>query len=496
LEASEQNIPFVALGLKYSNADLSSDFQEIQFDNNESVLYLPIIDQRIAFRALVKKYSENVYLIFLDTDVPENSAVNKEILKNIYDSEMETFLKQQMILGLGGNMVLQKLFISPSVYHLNEGHTAFAALGLLLEEACTKQISLKEAFTLITSKIVATKHTILSAAGVNLDKNLFGFYLGKYCLENGFSVDEVFDFEQGSKNDDNIFSTTKFLIKVAGRQNGVSRLHTVCEKKAHPESDLIAITNGVNKNRWIAKEWGISNKNSFKETKNILRKRLVEYIKKETGTTISETALTFVWARRFAKYKRPDLLFSEPEKLLKLLSDNKYPIQIVLSGKAHPADEYGQNTLGMIQDFIEKNNLKSKIVYLPNYCPKISHYLTAGADVWLNTPERGMEACGTSGMKAGLNGTLQCSVSDGWIDEINLNEIGWTLPDADTKTTADALFDLLEKEIIPEFYADLGNEFAFGSWEDKMRKTQEIILKNYTTTRMLDDYFTKLYLVD
>jgi glycogen phosphorylase len=486
LEAGERNYPFIAVGLKYSGAELSSNFKEIQFDNGESILYLPIISERVAFRALIKKYSNNAYLVLLDTDIPENSSVSREILKSIYDSEVETFLKQQMILGLGGNMVLQKLYISPSIYHLNEGHTAFAALGLLLEEACTKQISLKEAFTLITGKVVATKHTILSAAGINLDKKLFDFYLGKYCLENGFSVDEVFDFEEGGNNDDNNFSTTKFLMKVAGRQNGVSKLHTVFEKKAHAESDLIPITNGINKNRWLAKEWNSESAKSEIEIKNILRKQLIEFVNKQSGQNLSPDILTMVWARRFAKYKRPDLLFSEPDRLLKILNNEKMPLQIILSGKAHPHDEFGQKTLQMIQEFIQNNNLKSKIVYLSNYNPEISHLLTAGADIWLNTPERGMEACGTSGMKAGINGTLQFSVSDGWVDEIDWEGIGWSLPDADKEITAKALFDTLENHIIPDFYNKT-------NWQDRINKTREIVINNYTTSRMFNDYLSKLY---
>ncbi len=486
LEAGERNYPFVAIGLKYSGAELTENFKEIQFDNGESVLYLPIIDERVAFRALMKRYSDNTYLILLDTDVPKNSSVNREILKSIYDSEVETFLKQQMILGLGGNMVLQKLYVSPSIYHLNEGHTAFAALGLLLEEACSKQISLKEAFPLVTGKVVATKHTILSAAGINLDKKLFDFYLGKYCLENSFSVDEVFDFEEGGEDDDNNFSTTKFLIKVAARQNGVSKIHAVFEKKAHDESDLIPITNGINKNRWLAKEWNSEQGKSETEIKNILRGKLINFVNKQSGENFLPDILTMVWARRFAKYKRPDLLFSEPERLLKILNDNNKPFQIILSGKAHPKDEFGQKTLRMIQEFIQNNNLKSKIVYLPNYNSEISHLLTAGADIWLNTPERGMEACGTSGMKAGINGTLQFSVSDGWVDEVDWDGVGWILPDANMEITAKALFDTLENQIIPDFYNKT-------NWQDKIKKTKEIVAKNYTTNRMFDDYLSKLY---
>lgn len=210
---------------------------------------------------------------------------------------------------------------------------------------------------------------------------------------------------------------------------------------------------------------------------------LFDYVKRVSGKAFSADICTLVWARRFAGYKRPGLLFSDLERLTSLISNPNTPLQIIISGKPHEKDETAKAIRDSIIAFSNTPAVKGRIVYLPDYSTASALQLARGADIWLNTPELGMEACGTSGMKAGLNGALQCSIPDGWIAEVPLESIGWSLPE---KNTSEVLYDLLESEILPSFY-------GAGNWATKMRSTIELVEKEYTTKRMLHDYQERLY---
>ncbi len=252
------------------------------------------------------------------------------------------------------------------------------------------------------------------------------------------------------------------------------------EKIIHPSSDFTFVTNGIFKDRWTLK--------GAKE-KSAGRNELFEFVAEKTGVVLDQKALTLVWARRFAAYKRPEILFSDIPRLKKILFDEKCPTQIILSGKAHPSDEEGQKTVETIRA-LAAGELKGKLAFVPDYSLEIAGFLVSGADVWVNTPERGKEACGTSGMKAALNGALMCSVSDGWMDEVDWTGAGWILPDAGT---AEALYDFLEREIAPEFLRR-GTFAAAQSWASRMKKTVSIVEKSFGTDRMLSDYRAKMYL--
>ncbi len=447
MEIRDQNFSFVAIGLKYGDK-VPAGFSLLDF-----TLEIPNVGNA---RVWHSPLSETADIFLLDAG---------EITSKLYDPEISTRIKQQMVLGIGGLRLLKELGIFPKVYHLNEGHTAFTAVAIIVERPED------------VNRIVATKHTILSAAGLKINfsdlEKLIGQYSGKSFLEI---------CEKGKSkgvSSENIFSTTKFLLSCAVKKNAVSSIHAVFEKKKHPESTLLSITNGVYRKRWQAKE--------FYSRPVMVSDEELRDLKRGLKVKLGLTAdiCTLVWARRFAGYKRPGLLFSDLERLASLISNPNTPLQIIISGKPHEKDEADKDIRDSIIDFSKKN---PRIVYLPDYSITTAMKLVQGADIWLNTPELGMEACGTSGMKSGLNGALQCSVLDGWVGEVSLEGRGWSLPsDKDTLETAEILYDLLEQEILPEFYA------GDNKWAAKMRSTIELIEKEYTTARMLHDYQERLY---
>lgn len=486
LEAADKNIPIIAFGLHYGNSisgDISDHFSLLTDDKKKPLIIdIPIGNEIIKAQVWHKTFRESVRLMLLDTNIPDNSLENKLISSRLYDSHFYIRIKQQMILGIGGVRLLKMLNITPTIYHLNEGHTAFAALAVLAERNEQKE------------NIVATKHTIFSDAGIFIPKEDFNKYITPYCKL--FNLDPNKIFEMGSyEKDVDIFSTAKFLMSSSSRRNGVSIIHTVYEKKMHPNSDLIPVTNGVYKKRWQAGEWGSSPQklkdDELWKIKNLLRSKLISYVRKKTLENLDPNICTVVWARRFASYKRPLLLFSDLGRLEKIVSNKKMPIQFIFSGKAHPSDALGQATIEKIIALTKTSVFKDKIVYIPDYSMEVSRYLTQGADVWLNTPERGKEGCGTSGIKAGLNGSLQCSVSDGWVDEVDWSGKGWII--SEDKTLED-MYTYLEKDI-PQLFYKRNTDNLPEQWIKYMKSTIELIEKNYTTSRMIDDYFKKVYLL-
>ena len=500
LEASDENLPFVAIGLWYGgskNVERTKNFSILERNGAPIVIEVLCGEKLVKTRVWARRFNKSAYLLLLDADIPENSPESQMVTNHLYDSNFQTSMKQEMLLGIGGVRILSELGITPSVYHLNEGHTAFAAMELLIRNLKdNRKKSIQTAIAVIKKKIVATKHTIFSLVGSSIDEKLFNELVGPYCQENNIAVSDMFKIGE-NKNIKKVFSTTQFLLNCAQRQNGVSILYTVFEKIAHPDSILFPITNGVFVKRWQAEEWyaDAQYKTQFTDeamwkTKRGLRERLVNFVAAKTGVNLDPDACTVVWSRRFARYKRPELLFSDLDRLKQIcLSDSK--VQFIISGQAHESDLGGQEAIEKIKKITADPMFKNKVVYLSDYSITMAKELVLGADVWLNTPERGFEACGTSCMKAGLNGALQMSTSDGWVDEVNWSNIGFILPGDDT---AKAIYDVLEREIIPLFYKR-GSVGLPLEWIKRMRDTQNIVESGFTARRMLHDYLTKSYLL-
>lgn len=497
LEASDENLPFLAIGLWYGGPKdpiRAKEFSILERDGLPVLVNVPYGQDNVTARVWVRKFGNNTYLLLLDTNTTDNSPENQTITLHLYDLNFQMRVKQIMMLGIGGVRLLRELNISPSVYHLNEGHTAFGALELIVERMKSGESKdFLTAVEFVRQRVVATKHTIFSIAGPTMHDDELNSFIGKYCEENQISVSDV--FKLGARRDmEHVFSTTQFLLNCANRQNGVSVLHTVFEKKTHPASILFPITNGVYQSRWQAKEFEGDSKASSDEViwkaKYDLRKRLIDFVNTTTGSTLSYDLCTIVWARRFASYKRPKLIFSDMSRLKKLFVGTQ-PIQFVISGKAHPSDLEAVKVVEHIQALSKDPSWNGRIAYLPDYSINLADKLVKGADVWLNTPERGFEACGTSGMKAGLNCTIQASVSDGWIDEVDWKGVGFVLSE---ENTANAVYDTIENQIIPLFNKR-NSKYLPIEWINRMRETKNIVESRFTAKRMVRDYLKKSYMV-
>jgi alpha-glucan phosphorylase-like protein len=511
-EAGDEHVPLVALGLFYSggfeaahvsHADQDSHvlsehgFQPVL--NAEGKPLLLTVDTETDSNSFFVQAWTRTYgstrLYLLDTNVEQNAPELREVTRHLYDSNFNNQMRQEFILGVAGVKLLRALNINPGVYHLNEGHTSFVALALAAEylHDNPQETSFIAAMNAVRPHIVASKHTILSGAGLYIEKETLRKVIGHYIVRHRIDFDELFSVGV-SDNEPNLFSATKFLLQAAIRSNGVSMLHTIFERQKHPRSPLIPITNGVYPPKWRSELWpkegtGIMTDDELWKIRTTLRSEMIEYIEKVTGAKLDPKALTIVWARRFASYKRPGLLFSDLKRLEQIVSDPKQPIQFVISGNTHEADPAGVEMIQTIRNFVSRPPFLGKIVYVPHYSMHVAKILVQGADVWLNTPLRGVEASGTSGMKAGLNGGLQCSISDGWIEEVDWTDMGWILAEQHTEIS---MYDTIEHQIKPLFY-DRSREDIPEHWVKRIRKTIDVVSHRYTTKRMLHEYIAKLY---
>jgi starch phosphorylase len=436
LEAGTQSeVDFTALGLFYMPNPYNPE--ELSW---EKINFFPIVisNQQYFVTAWQKQFGSAKIVLF---------ATDDGITHHPYGPDRETMIKQQILLAQATDQL--NIISNDSVVHLNEGHTGFVPVPL-------QKRGLKP-------KIVCTKHTILHEAGLFLKREeLDGF-------------EEIFNVGTDEKHPTD-FSTTKFMIANSQKGNAVSSSHARFEKIAHPNSPLISITNGVNLDRWKAKNI---------ETLGLIdahaqnKQFMTDYLNKEIGSTLDSDILTIVWARRLATYKQPELILTNLEKLGQL---GNMGVQFIISGPVNPADP---SSLSLASKFTDAARKIPYLAFLPRHNIETASILTKGADVWLNTPIIGKEACGTSGMKAGLNGALQFSTNDGWIAEEDWSELGWILPD---ENAAESLYRQITDLIAPMYYQNK------GEWESRMTKTSALCVNKYSTKRMWNEYKEKLYL--
>ena len=503
-EAGAEGRDFHAVGLVYHEAFTAGEadtrpmverlrsegFEVVAEEDGRPIIISQIIDgHEVAIQAWRKSYGTSS-LILLDTRLPTNSPEDWKITNHLYDGTLGMMFRQQLTLAFGGPAFLRKLGITPDFYHLNEGHMAFVGLAVAIEyQSHHPRMHLAGALEAVKPQLVASKHTILPGAGLTLDEAVLKERLGSVLSKAEGSVEDL--MRLGGK-EDGFFSTTKFLLAIAGHHSGVSEIHVQSEAAAHPGSPLIAVTNGVYQPRWLAATWPREPLKLDDEALYVIhrgnRHRLLEYVHTETGKQLDMHRLTVVWARRMTAYKRPDLLVNNLARLTALAQHAELPIQFVVAGKANPADATGIELMNHIIMTSQRPELAASFAYLPHFNPMTARLLVQGADLWLNTPVRGQEACGTSGMKASLNGALQFSTSDGWIDEVDIKPIGWELP---VDKAEQALYDILEHDIAPVFY-DRQNGIPVN-WVKMMRTNIELIEQRFCASRMLGDYYDKLY---
>lgn len=490
-------------------------------------------------------------LYLLDTDNELNSEFDKAITHQLYGGDWENRLKQEILLGIGGMNTLQTLGITKDVYHCNEGHAALINVKRIADFV-SKGFSFDEALELVKASSIYTVHTPVPAGHDYFDEGLFGKYMGGYPAKLKISWDELMDLGRTNPgNREERFCMSTFACKTCQEINGVSKLHgTVSQhmfadlwKGYFPEENHVGyVTNGVHFPTWCASRWKefydkhfsdkfLSDQSNPKiweavydvsdeeiwETKKYCKVRLTDYIKEKFNATwlknqgdpsrivslvekINPNALLIGFGRRFATYKRAHLLFTDLERLAQIVNDEERPVQFLFTGKAHPHDGAGQGLIKKIYEISLRPEFLGKIIFLENYDMLLARRLISGVDVWLNTPTRPLEASGTSGEKALMNGVLNFSVLDGWWYEGYRPEAGWALTDKRTfenqehqdQLDAATIYSILENEIVPLYFDRAGKDYSNG-WLKYVRNSMAQVAPHYTMKRMLDDYYDKFY---
>lgn len=505
-QASEENLPFVGVGLMYHKGYLR---QEISRDANmqaEEVIdtkkaglklvmqgdkpllvNVPIHGEQTKVRCFVKEVDSCV-LLLLDTQVEGNEAHDTGITDRLYFGDREHRFEQEMVLGLGGYRMLKAIGVHPRLYHLNEGHSALLFFELAKERLQANADSRFVDAVKNIGNVVFTNHTLVPAGNDVFSKDLAMLFLQPYAVEYPIDATELVNL--GLIQDSSLFSPTMLALRLATVSQAVSKLHAKRALDVWSHHPMIPVTNGVRQKFWQAAEISAASKDDPISLWNahIERKKLLcEHIWQTTQTRWSENDLILVWSRRIARYKRPLTLLEDLERIRAIIANSKVPVRILFAGKPHVSDEDGFQNLQQILDAVGAMN--GSVIYLQNYSLKLAQLILSGADVLINTPVRGFEACGTSGMKSSLNGVLQCTTLDGWTDEVDWNEMGWVL---DSERTASDLYEKLEKEIIPMYLQRNENNIPLA-WVERMRRTILMVEEKYTAARMMRELQELVY---
>jgi starch phosphorylase len=492
-------------------------------------------------------------LFLLDTNLPENQPEDRGITAQLYGGDMEMRIRQEIVLGIGGMRALVAAGVKPTVFHMNEGHAAFLALEhirVLIEQ---NNISFDDARAAAAGSHLFTTHTPVPAGIDRFPPEMIQRYFHDYHASLRLDMEGLLALgRENVFNQNEFFSMAVLAIRTSDYSNGVSALHgkvsrdmwnNIWPSTPAEEVPIGHVTNGVHARSWLSSDhiwlfdrylsmrwqthpedqsvwsgidnipdeevWRIHERRRQKLVNWIRRTQKIQLENRGASTAEIRTAddlfdpsvLTIGFARRFATYKRANLLFRDAQRLIKILTDAKRPVQIVIAGKAHPADTQGKELIRQIIHFARDAGASRRVVFIENYNIAVARYLVQGCDIWLNTPRRGMEASGTSGMKAALNGVLNCSILDGWWDEAWQKDVGWAIGHGETYANYDyqdqvesqSLYDLLEKQIVPMFY----ERDATGlprMWIKWMKDCMRFMAPVYNTNRMVRNYVEQYYL--
>lgn len=466
-------------------------------DDKPIEVTIAIRDRHVKIQAWIKKIGQTS-IILLDTNVPENSTADQHITNQLYIGDREHRLLQEMVLGIGGVRMLRAMGLEPDIYHMNEGHSAFLSLEVSsYYKNHHKDISFNLALQKCSQKIVFTNHTLVSAGRDVFSFELVSTYLFEYAKEIGIAIDQI--IKMGKIEDTSLFSMNMMALRNACRTNAVSHYHAKKAEEIWKNHPLIPITNGIYLPRWTSPhktkliEAGLTDKSKkdFWMAHQQDKAELIKFAEAKTHKIIPQEALIISWARRFVSYKRPLALFWQLQRLKDIIESSPVPVHFLFGGKLHPHNEEGKELMSQVVKLSRSDEFKDHLTFIPNYNLEVARYLVRGSDVWLNTPIEGYEACGTSGMKAALNGVLQCSTNDGWVREVDWSNAGWIL---DSKHISESLYETIENEIIPLF-ANRQADYP-EQWVQRMIESSKIITSGYSTQRMLNDYYAQLYVAD
>ena len=570
-EASDSNVDMCGVGFLYRygyfTQTLSMDGQQIanyeaqnfgqlpidrvlDENGNQVIVDVPYLDYYV--HALVWRVNVGrVPLYLLDTDNEMNSEFDRSITHLLYGGDWENRLKQEILLGIGGILLLKKLGIKKDIYHCNEGHAALINVQRICDYVA-EGLSYDQAIELIRASSLYTVHTPVPAGHDYFDEGLFGKYMGGYPAKMGISWDDLMDLGRNNPGDKGErFCMSVFACNTSQEVNGVSWLHGKVSQEMFssiwkgyfPEENHVGyVTNGVHFPTWSATEWkqlygshfdenfwyDQSNSKIWEAIYNVpdeeiwktrlkLKNKLIDYIRRQFSESwlknqgdpsrivsllekINPNALLIGFARRFATYKRAHLLFTDLDRLSKIVNNPDYPVQFLFAGKAHPHDGAGQGLIKRIIEISRRPEFLGKIIFLENYDMQLARRLISGVDIWLNTPTRPLEASGTSGEKALMNGVVNFSVLDGWWLEGYREGAGWALTDKRTyqnqehqdQLDAATIYSILETKILPLFYARNEKGYSEG-WVRTIKNSIAQIAPHYTMKRQLDDYYAKFY---
>jgi starch phosphorylase len=573
--ASDLGLPLVGVGLAYQQGYFrqylnAAGWQQEAFEDNDfHTLPITLVpDVKIEVELPEGPVAAQIWsvevgrlkLYLLDTNIPQNKPEYRKITNQLYGGNLEMRIQQEILLGIGGYRALEALGLQPTVYHMNEGHSAFLGVERILRLMENKRLSFREARLLASASLVFTSHTPVAAGHDYFPPALMDRYFSTAIRRLGISHSEFLGLgRKDPGNDAEDFCMTVLALRLASFSNGVSELHGHVTRrmwnpiwKGVPEAEVPIghVTNGVHFRSWVsfemnqlydrylgpkwreepadAKLWQRVEAIPAAElwrTHERRRERLVAYARQrlraqlvargapqtaldDADEVLNPDALTIGFGRRFASYKRANLLIRDPERLSRLLNDPQRPVQIIFAGKAHPQDSGGKQLIQSIIDLASRPEFRRKIVFLENYDMGVARYMVQGCDVWLNTPLRPMEASGTSGMKAQANGVLNVSTLDGWWDEAwrfrgeNGADVGWAIGHGETyadlteqdQVEAEALYELLERQIAPMFYERRADGMP-PKWIGLMKTSIAKLCPEFNMHRMVKQYAENYYLV-
>ncbi len=539
--ASDLRMPMLAVGLFYRDGFFvqaleDGEQRERYVTNNPRFLGLEATPARVPLQLADREVIARVWradvgstqLYLLDTDLEINDEQGRRVSDRLYAGDREHRIRQELLMGVGGIRALRQLGFDPPKFHLNEGHAGFLALELIADEMA-KGFTLEEAIWAVKGRVVFTTHTPVPAGIDKFAPDLMRKYLAVWADRYGVDMDQLLQLGILPGSDDH-FNMAAFCVRIAGRCNGVSRLHGEVSRVMFREvpggSDITSVTNGVHANTWVHPDlqrtfedklgsdwhrgdesvWAAVDDIDDDEIRSQFRKgklELMDTAHRQIGepTALDPDILTVGFARRFATYKRADLMLSDIDRVLEILRDSDQPIQFVFAGKSHPADEPGKEVMRRVIAFAADPASQGRFVFIPGYNMAVARAMYAGCNVWLNNPIRPREACGTSGEKAALNGGLNFSILDGWWDECFDGENGWAIPssaseDPATRDREEAgyLYEILTGEIAPLYYE--GNGAAPSpAWLDRVRHNWKTLGPFVTAARMVAEYEEHIYQV-
>ena len=576
--ASDLGVPLIGIGLLYKNGYFNQKIESYGIQKSEytkiDLEELPIHavknDKNEDFIINVKFLNRTIYLkvwkinvgrialYLLDSDIEENIPEDREITLKLYGGDQDMRIRQEIVLGMGGVKFLKEYGLTPTLYHMNEGHSAFLTLELIKDTIREKQVSFDIARDIVTSKTVFTTHTPVPAGNDIFPLELMDKYFNKYWER--LSIDREEFLKMGMKPCTVLepgFNMGILALKIAGKKNGVSKLHGEVSRElfgdvwpniAANEPPITHVTNGIHTCSWVPQDLKeLFNKylttagtpywqdkiyldETWKRVKNIpdeelwgvhqkRKEKLIEFVKENTTNRLRRAGVSYEeireivnslntgdliigFARRFATYKRATLIFNDLERITEILNDSNHPVKLIFAGKAHPADKEGQDLIKYIHEISMKPQFRGKVFLLENYNIAMSRYLISGVDIWLNNPRRPMEASGTSGQKASVNGVINFSVLDGWWEEGYDQTNGWTIG-TDAKylsyseqdlADSQSIYKTLENKIIPTFFARSSENEPSKQWMEIMKQSIITTGGKYSTARMLVDYTKDIYI--